>query len=71
LELVRRGQKPEVVFRSDTIRKDEFAYELVALLNLRGGRVILGVEDDGSITGITRDRLEEWMMTTCRDRLQG
>jgi len=26
-------------------------------LNLRGGRVILGVDDDGSVTGITRDRI--------------
>ena len=25
--------------------------------------MILGVDDDGSVAGITRDRLEEWVMT--------
>jgi ATP-dependent DNA helicase RecG len=47
------------MFRPDTITKDEFAKEVKALLSLQGGRVILGVEDDGSVTGITRDFLKE------------
>ena len=32
--------------------------------------VLLGVEDDGTIKGLTRDRLEEWVMTTCRDKIR-
>ena len=59
LELIQRGENSEVMFRPDTITKDEFAKEVKALLSLQGGRVILGVEDDGSVTGITRDLLEE------------
>jgi ATP-dependent DNA helicase RecG len=70
LELIRRGENSEVVFQLDTIEKGAFAKELVTLLNLRGGQVILGIDDDGSITGITRDRLEEWVMTTCRDKIR-
>ena len=70
LELIGRGENAEVVYRPDTITKDVFAKEVVALLNLQGGRVILGVDDDGSVVGLTRDRLEEWVMTTCRDKIR-
>ena len=67
---MRCGGSSEVVFRPDTITNDVFAKEVVALLNLRGGRVILGVDNDGSVIGITRDRLEEWVMTPCRDKIR-
>ncbi len=46
LELIRRGENTEVVFRPDTITSGEFAKEVSTLLNLWGGRVILGVADD-------------------------
>ena len=32
--------------------------------------VLLGVDDDATVTELTRDRLEEWVMTTCRDKLR-
>ena len=32
--------------------------------------VLLGVEDDGSISGLTRTNIEEWVMTTCRDKIR-
>jgi ATP-dependent DNA helicase RecG len=43
----------------DVIQNHELAKELVAFANLRGGVVLLGVEDDGSISGITRTKLED------------
>jgi len=70
LELIRRGENSEVVLRPDTITNNIFAKEVAALLNLQGGRVILGVDDDGSVVGLTRDRLEEWVMTACRDKIR-
>ena len=30
--------------------------------------MLLGLEDDGSISGLTRANIEEWVMTTCRDQ---
>jgi ATP-dependent DNA helicase RecG len=32
--------------------------------------VLLGVEDDGNISGLTRPDLEEWVMNTCRDKIR-
>jgi ATP-dependent DNA helicase RecG len=70
LELIKNGESSGVEFKRDTIDNRALAKELVAFANLRGGRVILGVDDDGSVTGITRDRLEEWVMTACRDKIR-
>ena len=30
--------------------------------------MLLGLEDDGSISGLTRANIAEWAMTTCRDQ---
>lgn len=70
LELIKNLESSGVEFKRDTIDNRALAKELVAFANLRGGRVILGVDDDGSVTGITRDRLEEWVMTACRDKIR-
>jgi ATP-dependent DNA helicase RecG len=70
LELIRNGESSGVEFKRDTIDNRALAKELVAFANLRGGRVILGVEDDGSVTGITRADLEQWVMNACRDKIR-
>ncbi len=70
LELIKNGENSGVELKRDSIDNRALAKELVALANLRGGRVVLGIDDDGSVVGITRDRLEEWVMTTCRDKIR-
>ena len=70
LELIKNGENSGIEFKRDTIDNRALAKELVAFTNLRGGRVILGIDDDGSVVGVTRDRLEEWVMTTCRDKIR-
>ena len=63
-ELIANGENSGVEFKSDDLRPEQFAKEIVALANLQGGRILLGVEDDGTITGIRRDDLEHWVMDT-------
>lgn len=70
LEIIRNGENSGVEFKRDDIQNHDLAKELVAFGNLEGGIVLLGVEDDGSISGITRQRLEEWVMTACRDKIR-
>ena len=62
LELIAGGENSGVEFKRDDLRPEQLAREVVALANLQGGRVLLGVEDDGTITGIQRDNLEQWVM---------
>ena len=70
LEIVANGESSGVEFKRDVLQNHELASELVAFSNLEGGMVVLGVDDDGRMVGLTRDRLEEWVMTTCRDKIR-
>ena len=64
LELITNGEGSGVEFKRDDVRAEQLAKEIVALANFQGGLILLGVEDDGSITGIQRENLEEWLMDT-------
>ena len=70
LDLLRGGEDSTVEFKRDDVQNHDLAKELVALLNLDGGIVLLGVEGDGSISGTTRDRLEEWGVELCRSKIE-
>lgn len=64
LEIIANGENSGVEFKRDDCRPEQLAREVVAMANLRGGRILLGVEDDGAISGIQRKNLEEWVMDT-------
>ncbi|MBF2759133.1 MAG: putative DNA binding domain-containing protein [Ectothiorhodospiraceae bacterium AqS1] len=64
LELIANGENSGVEFKRDDISPEQLAKEAVAFANLQGGRILLGVEDDGSISGIERDDLKRWVMDT-------
>lgn len=64
LELIINGENSGVEFKRDDVRPEQLAKEIVALANFQGGTILLGVEDDGTITGIQRENLEEWVMDT-------
>ena len=67
-ELIANGENSSVEFKRDTLAPEKLAKEIVALANLKGGTILLGVEDDGSISGITRDNLSEWIFDTVLGR---
>jgi len=62
LEIIANGENSGVEFKRDDCRPEQLAKEIVAMTNLSGGMILLGVEDDGTITGIQRQNLEEWVM---------
>ena len=70
LEIIKNGENSGIDFKRDVLENYKLAKELVAFSNFEGGMVLLGVDDDGTIIGITRNRLEEWVMTTCRDKVR-
>ncbi|MBI4527345.1 MAG: putative DNA binding domain-containing protein [Deltaproteobacteria bacterium] len=72
LETIENGENSRVEFKRDDAHPDSLAKEMAALLNLEGGAILLGVEDDGRISGITRSReeAERWVMNLARHNLQ-
>lgn len=69
LELIANGENSGIAFKRDDIRPEQLAKEMVAMANFQGGRLLLGVEDDGSISGIQRVNLEEWVMNIMQDKI--
>jgi len=71
-ELIRNGESSGVELKRDDIRPEKLAGEMAALLNLEGGHILLGVEDNGTVTGLTRgpDKAKEWVMEVARTHLR-
>ena len=71
-ELIRNGENSILEFKRDGVHPDSLAKALSAMLNLEGGKVLLGVEDDGSVSGLERRReeVERWVMEIARRNLQ-
>ena len=72
LELLLNGENSGLEFKRDDILPHRLAGEIVALLNLEGGHILLGVEDDAVVSGLTREpkEAEEWVMQIARDHVQ-
>lgn len=71
LDIIRNGENSQVEFKRDDITPDKLARELSALLNFEGGHILLGVEDNGQITGLTRDckAAELWVINIVRSNI--
>ena len=71
-ELIDNGENSSVEFKRDDVTPQRLAKEMAGLLNLEGGRILLGVEEDGSVSGLTREpeKTEEWVMEAARTHLR-
>lgn len=66
--MIASGESQTVEFKRDLSQRSEFASEMIAFANTDGGTILLGVEDDGTITGIKDiDRNLEALASLCRD----
>jgi len=61
-EIIANGENSGVEFKRDDVRPEQLAKEVVALANFEGGQIFLGVEDDGTIGGLSRANTERWVM---------
>ena len=71
IELIRNDENSGVEFKRDDISPQALAGEMTALLNLEGGHILLGVENDQTVSGLARDRrkAEEWVMEVARTHI--
>lgn len=68
-EIIANGENSGVEFKRDNIRPEQFAKEIVAFANVQGGRILLGVEDNGQLTGLQRPGAQEWVLNVFRDKV--
>ncbi|MDQ0457715.1 RNA-binding domain-containing protein [Rhizobium paknamense] len=53
IDLVSRGEDSRQQFKADMTNADSLASEIVAFCNTAGGRIFIGVNDDGSVRGLS------------------
>ena len=72
LELIANHQNSRVEFIRDDCRAEKLAKEMSALLNLAGGIILLGVENGGQISGLSKSEksVQEWAMDVARHNIQ-
>ena len=70
--LVRDGQSPGVELESADAPPERLARTIAAFLNDEGGRILLGVDDDGSISGLGQaaERIGERVAEVARSRVR-
>lgn len=68
-EIIANGENSGVEFKRDDIRPEQLAKEVVAFANVQGGRILLGVEDDGKISGLQRNNTQEWVLNVFRGKV--
>ena len=71
-ELIQNGENSGVEFKRDDVLPEKIAKEMAAFLNLDGGHILLGIENDGTVSGLSREpeKAEEWVMEVVRIHLR-
>ncbi|MCD4783938.1 MAG: putative DNA binding domain-containing protein [Candidatus Eremiobacteraeota bacterium] len=67
LELIKNGENSYIEFKEDTVSNKRLTREMIAFSNHRGGIILLGVDDNGNIVGMTRDDNNDRIFNLCTD----
>ena len=64
--IIAAGENAKIEFKRDdrNLRPEHLAREIAAFANMNGGMIMLGVEDDGTVSGVTRRNLQAWLLDT-------
>ena len=63
LSLIGAGESETVEFKREMERAERLAREVVSLANGQGGHVLVGVDDDGTVCGVSlRPGYKAWVM---------
>lgn len=64
------GESSFVEFKEERVHPESLAKEMVAFANTEGGAIYIGIADDGTVEGISRADLEEWVFNIARNNVK-
>lgn len=64
------GEDHVTEFKSSRFHNESLAKEVVAFSNSHGGSIFIGIEDDGSVSGIDDQAMEERIINICRNLIE-
>lgn len=68
--LIEQGENSSIEFKNASVKPDAIAKEIIAFANTSGGVILIGIEDDKSISGIDDSKnWEEWTMNIIRNNI--
>jgi ATP-dependent DNA helicase RecG len=68
--LIEQGENGAVEFKRADVRPESLAREITAFSNTNGGSILIGVDDNGTLTGIgSRKNIEEWAANVVRNNV--
>lgn len=67
-EILRQGENSAIEFKQSAVSGEALARELTAFANSQGGVILIGIDDDGTVSGIDiQKRNETWVSNIARD----
>ena len=70
LEIIKNGENSAVEFKTAVVRPESIAKEMVAFSNTQGGLILIGVDDNGTVSGLPSSKdFEEWVMNIARNNV--
>ena len=66
--LITQGENQPLEFKSAQVDTESLTQEMMAFANNEGGSILIGVEDDGAISGLpnAEKNFEEWVANIAR-----
>lgn len=70
-EIIKKGETGRVEFKSEKEKNIDFAKEIAVFANGSGGYLFVGVEDDGTVSGVSNPlKFEEKIYNICSDSIR-
>ena len=73
LQKIHSGEDSTIEFKREMPHRSSLAEEIAAFANVRGGVILIGVDDDGSIVGLDQEELnsaESSVVELCQDSIE-
>ncbi len=70
ISIIEQGENSAVEFKSANVSSDSLTKEIVAFANTNGGSILIGIEDDGKVSGVEDlGKTEEFVANICRNNV--